>query len=93
MLRKFHSWSGLIAALLVVMLAVTGAVLSINPALERAQAKIAGTSSISVAELTGKLALNYPNAEQIQRTPSGTVIVYYTDNGNAGADLINPITG
>ena len=93
MLRKFHSWSGLIAALLVVMLAVTGAVLSINPALERAQAKIAGTYSISVAELTGKLALNYPNAEQIQRTPSGTVIVYYTDNGNAGADLINPITG
>ncbi|WP_274620293.1 PepSY-associated TM helix domain-containing protein [Colwellia maritima] len=93
MLRKFHSWSGLIAALLVVMLAVTGAVLSFNPVLERAQAKIAGTSSISVAELTGKLALNYPNAEQIQRTPAGTVIVYYTDNGDLWRRFNQPNNG
>ena len=93
MLRKFHSWSGLIATLLVVMLSVTGAVLSINPILDRAQAKVAGSSSISVAELTGKLASSYPGAEQIQRSPSGSIIVYYTEGGQTGADLINPITG
>ncbi|TMM46517.1 PepSY domain-containing protein [Colwellia ponticola] len=93
MLRKFHSWSGLIATLLVVVLSVTGAVLSINPILDRAQAKVAGTSSISVAELTGKLASSYPGIEQIQRSPSGSIIVYFTENGKTGADLINPITG
>ena len=64
MLRKFHSWSGLMAPLLVVMLSVTGAVLSINPVMEFAQAKVAGTSSISVAELAGKLASSHPGAEQ-----------------------------
>ena len=93
MLRKFHSWSGLMATLLVVMLSVTGAVLSINPVMEFAQAKVAGTSSISVAELAGKLASSHPGAEQIQRSPSGSIIVYYTKDGQTGADLINPITG
>jgi sulfite reductase (NADPH) flavoprotein alpha-component len=93
MLRKFHSWSGLIATLLVVILSITGAVLSINPILDRAQAKVASTSSISVAELTGKLSSSYPGAEQIERSPSGNIIVYYTEGGQTGADLINPITG
>lgn len=93
MLRKFHSFFGLIAALLAVLLSITGAVLSINPFLERSQAKVAGVSSISVAELTGKLVSRYPRAEQIQRTSSGSVIVYFTDGGRTGADLINPITG
>ncbi len=93
MLRKCHSWSGLLAALLVVLLSITGAVLSVNPLLERTQAKLVGTSSISVAELTGKLASRYPGAEQIQRTPSGSIIVYFSDAGRTGADLINPLTG
>jgi sulfite reductase (NADPH) flavoprotein alpha-component len=93
MLRKFHSWSGLIATVLLVILSITGAVLSVNPVLERAKATLANTSSISVAELTGKLASGYPGAEQIQRSPSGSIIVYYTHDGQTGADLINPITG
>lgn len=93
MLRKFHSLSGLIATLLVVLLSITGAVLSVNPFLERAQAKVAGVSSISVAELTGKLASSYPGAQQIQRTASGSIIVYFTDGNQTGADLINPKTG
>lgn len=93
MLRKFHSWSGLLAALLVMLLAITGAVLSVNPFLERTQAKVAGTASISVAELTGKIASRYPGAEQIQRSPSGSIIVYFTDGDRTGADLINPLTG
>ncbi|WP_299200340.1 PepSY domain-containing protein [uncultured Amphritea sp.] len=93
MLRKFHSLFGLTSTLLVVLLSITGAVLSINPFLERSQAKVAGTSSISVAELTGKIASRYPGAEQIQRNPSGSIIVYFTDGDQTGADLFNPIAG
>lgn len=92
MLRKLHSLSGLLAALLVVLLSITGAVLSVNPFLERFQTKVLGSSSISVAELAGKLASRYPGAEQIQRSPSGSIIVYFTDGDRAGADLINPLT-
>lgn len=93
MLRKFHSLSGLMAALLIVLLATTGATLSVNPFLERTQTKVAGTASISVAELAGKIASHYPGVEQIQRTASGGVIVYFTDDNQVAADLINPITG
>ena len=93
MLRIFHSWSGLMAALLITMLAITGAVLSVNPVMERAQAKVVGTSSISVAELTGKIASRYPGAEQLQRSPSGSIIVYFTEGDQTGADLIDPFTG
>ena len=93
MLRKFHSWFGLMAVFLVVLLSITGAVLSVYPLLERTQAKVAGTASISVAELTGKIASRYPGAEQIQRSPSGSIIVYFSDGERTGADLINPLTG
>lgn len=93
MLRKFHSLSGLMAALLIVLLTISGAILSVNPVLERTQAKVAGTAFISVAELAGKLASRYPGIEQIQRTASGSLIVYFTDNNQVGADLVNPVTG
>jgi len=93
MLRKFHSWFGLMATLLVVTLAITGAVLSINPFLERIQTQTTQAASISVAELTGKLAASHPGVQQIQRTASGSIIVYYSDNNQTGADLINPLTG
>lgn len=93
MLRQFHSLSGLIATLFVVLLTISGAVLSLDPLLERSQAKIAGTSSISVAELAGKLITRYSGTEQIQRHPSGSIIVYFTDGDQTGADLINPLTG
>ncbi len=72
MLRQLHSLPGLIAALFITVLAVTGAILSLNPALERVAATVPDTGQINVAELAGKLAEHYPGAEQIQRTPLGT---------------------
>ena len=93
MLRKLHSLIGLSATLLVVILSITAVILSANPLLERSKSIIAGTSSITVAELMGKLESQYPNAEQIQRKPSGNIVVYFTEDDKAGADLINPITG
>ncbi len=93
MLRQFHSLPGLIAALFAIVLAVTGAILSLNPALERVDATMPADGQISVAELAGKLALNYPGAEQIVRTPSGTLIVYFTRGGQVGIDQIDPRSG
>lgn len=48
---------------------------------------------ISLAELAGKVAEHYPGAEQLQRTASGTVIVYYSQGNVVGADKIDPLTG
>ncbi|MGC3872526.1 PepSY domain-containing protein [Halomonas sp. GXIMD04776] len=93
MLRQLHSLPGLIAALFVIVLTVTGAILSLDPALERAGTVVPAAGQISVAELAGKVAEHYPGAEQIERTPSGTLIVYYTRDGQVGADRVDPRTG
>lgn len=93
MLRQLHSLPGLIAALFITVLAVTGAILSLNPALERAATTVPDTGQINVAELAGKIAKYYPGAEQISRTPSGTLTLYYTRDGKVGIDRVDPITG
>ncbi|HSH49009.1 MAG TPA: PepSY-associated TM helix domain-containing protein, partial [Halomonas sp.] len=93
MLRQLHSLPGLIAALLAIVLTVSGAILSLDPALERAETTLPAAGQISVADLAGKLEEHYPGAEQIKRTPSGTLIVYYTRDGQVGADRVDPRTG
>lgn len=91
MLRQFHSLSGLLSALLLILLGLTGALLSLDPARERF-----GTSlpdGVSVAELADRVARHYPAVEQIERTASGSVIVYYSSAGGASAVRVDPHTG
>ncbi|MDO9279239.1 MAG: PepSY domain-containing protein [Polaromonas sp.] len=93
MVRQFHSWPGLIAALFLLVLTASGAILSVDPALERLAANVLPSGQVNVAELAGRVARHYPGVEQIQRTPSGTVIVYYSHAGQSGADHIDPLNG
>jgi len=93
MLRQFHSLPGLIAALLVMLLAISGAVLSVNPALERLPGTSTAAGQVNVGQLAGRIANHFPGVEQIQRTASGTVIIYYNQDGQAGAQTVDPLTG
>jgi len=93
MLRRLHSLPGLFAALLVMLLAISGAVLSVNPALERLNSTVPAAGQLNVAEVAGRIAQYYPAAEQIQRSPSGTLIVYFSKDGQPGLDRIDPLTG
>jgi sulfite reductase (NADPH) flavoprotein alpha-component len=91
MLRKLHSIPGLIAALFAILLGLSGAVLSLDPALDRIRTSV--PEGVSVAELAGRVARHYPGAEQIQRTPSGVLIVYFSSPSGAGADRVDPRSG
>ena len=93
MLRQSHSLPGLIAALLVMLLAISGAILSVDPALERLHSTPTETGQLNVGQLAGRVANHFPGVEQIQRTASGTVIVYYNQNGQAGVETVDPLTG
>ena len=93
MLRRLHLIIGLFAALFLLMLAVSGAVLSLEPALQRAGATIPARGMMSVADLAQKAERAYPGIEQLERLPSGAVLVYFTHEGQSGADLINPVSG
>uniref|UniRef100_UPI003905F30C PepSY domain-containing protein n=1 Tax=Pseudomonas protegens TaxID=380021 RepID=UPI003905F30C len=100
MLRSLHSIPGLLAALLVMLLALSGATLALNPALERLQAP-AAAADISVAQLAGRVAGQLGGRvagqlggiEQIRRTPSGTLIVYHREHGQTLASRVDPQTG
>ena len=91
MLRQFHSLPGLISALLVMLLGITGALLSLDPALDRLGTSL--PANVSVAELAGRVARHYPGVEQIQRTPSGSLIVYYSTDSGASAERVDPASG
>ncbi|MBK1851869.1 PepSY domain-containing protein [Marinobacter sp. 1-4A] len=93
MLRKLHGLPGLVAALLLVVLATSGVVLSAVPALERSRAVVPAAGELSVADLAERVVVNYPGTEQIARSLSGEVVVYYSRDGKPGADLVNPLTG
>jgi sulfite reductase (NADPH) flavoprotein alpha-component len=93
MLRQIHALPGLIAAVLVAVLAITGAILSLDPVLERAGSTLPKAGQISVAELAGAVTSNHREVDRIVKTASGSVIAYYFDGSRAAADLVDPKTG
>ena len=93
MLRRIHSLPALIATALLMVLAISGAILSINPAIERLGTSVPGNGQISVATLAERVARHYPGVEQIQRSPSGSIIVYYSQDGQTGAERVDPLSG
>ncbi|MBB1498113.1 PepSY domain-containing protein [Paracoccus sp. MC1862] len=92
MIRAFHRWPGILAALLLTALALSGAVLSVYPAAERLSSPQA-EASLSVADLAGSIAASHPGLEQIRRAPSGQVTAYWFDGGTPQASVIDPVTG
>ncbi len=91
MLRKLHSTPGLIAGLLLLVVALTGAVLSVFPALDKAAAKDAG--GIDVATLAGRVTARLPGVETLVRQPSGTIVAYHRAGDEQRASIIDPARG
>lgn len=93
MTRALHKYFGLPAALLLLVLSLSGAALSVIPALEKAQAPALTQPQMSVAELAARVAENYPGVEQIRRAPSGRIVAYHFTNDEPGAVVVDPATG
>lgn len=93
MLRALHKFPGLIAGLLIVVMTLSGTVLSVLPALEVAQAPAQSEPDLTVATLAERVATAYPGVEQIRRAPSGQITAFYFDAGRPGAVIIDPATG
>lgn len=92
MIRVLHRWPGLLALALVTVLALSGAGLSLFPAAERLAAPQA-EAGLSVATLASRVAAAYPGVEQIRRSPSGRITVYWFDGDTPGAAAIDPASG
>lgn len=92
MIRALHRWPGLLAAVLFVVLSLSGAALSVFPAAERLSAPQAATG-LSVATLATRIQSAYPGVEQIRRSRSGQITAYWFVDGAPGAAVIDPATG
>ena len=90
--RQIHRWLGLVAGAVALVLGLTGAVLSLDPVLSRWQAAPT-PPGLSVAQLAERVAASTPGAEEIRRLPSGEVVVYAFDNGQARASRVDPASG
>jgi sulfite reductase (NADPH) flavoprotein alpha-component len=93
MLRKLHSLSGLIAAIVLTVMALSGVVLSVKPAIDRAAAVRTPSGSLDVAMLASRVKANIPEVERIARKPSGMIVAYYTAADGPAAQRIQPSTG
>jgi len=91
-IRKLHRWPGLLALALLTLLALSGAALSVFPAIEHIAAPQADTRQ-NVAQLATRVQGAFPGVEQIKRAPSGQITAYWFDNGTPGAAIIDPATG
>lgn len=93
MFRRIHSAFALAASVLVCFMAITGAVLSVNPAIETAAAS-GGKAAITVADVAASVAAIHGGVERIVRTASGNVIAYATAaGGSSAAYTIDPANG
>ena len=95
MQQFIHKFSGLVLLPLVLLLAISGTVLSVFPAMEALLQQSGGatTQQLSVAELAQSVKDAHPGVERIVRKASGEVIAYSYENGESGADIINAATG
>jgi len=92
MIRTLHRWPGLLALALFLVLSVSGAVLSVFPAIEHLSAPQA-ESGLSVADLASRIQATHPGVEQIKRAPSGRITAFWFDQDQPGAAVIDPATG
>lgn len=71
MLRRLHSLPGLIFGLVLLVLASTGAILSLTPTLDRLQAPAA--SGQTVAEVAALAVAENPGLSKLHRSPNGVI--------------------
>ena len=75
-MRSFHSFAGLAGALLVIFMATTGFVLSLQPIADAATAAPA-SETLSVATVAERVAQDVPGVERLVRSASGQLVALF----------------
>jgi len=92
MLRRLHGLPGIALALALAVTALTGAVLSVQPALDRAAAP-AIPAAASVADLAAQVAARHPGVSAIRLRADGSLTAAFDDGDTRGVERIDPATG
>ncbi|MBV2180810.1 MAG: PepSY domain-containing protein [Castellaniella sp.] len=90
--RRIHRWLGLGAGTLALLIGVTGLILAFFPVRDSWQA-IQADHGLPVALLAQRVVDHVPGVEEIRRLPSGDIVVYSFDGGQARASRVDPADG
>jgi len=93
MIRFLHKYTGLVASVLLLVLALSGVALSVIPTWEKIKAPALNETELTVGALAARIQVHYPEVEQIRRAPSGLITAYYYANDQPGAVVVDPATG
>lgn len=93
MMRRIHAVLGLSGMLLLMVLTISGAILSIMPAWDRAGAISPPAAAISIADLAGRVVQAVPEVEELKRLPSGRIVAFHGGADGLAASVIDPATG
>jgi len=93
MMRRIHAFLGLSGMLLLMVLAISGAILSIMPAWDRAGAISPPAAALNVADLAERVAQAVPEVEELKRLPSGKIVAFHSGTDGPAASVIDPASG
>jgi len=91
MLRWIHKVLALFVILPLMALVISGSMLSVMPAWDRAGA--IAPDRISVAVLAGRVANVHPGIAELKRLPSGKVVAFFSGSDGPAASVVNPSSG
>ena len=92
MFRRWHSLTGLILGLLLIVTSISGAILAIEPTLDRIE-NPSIPQGVSVAALAEKVVARHESVSRIAVRPNGAVTVSYADGEQSGVERVDPSTG
>ncbi|MFH3479022.1 PepSY domain-containing protein [Xanthobacter variabilis] len=92
MLRRLHGLPGVVLALGLSFIAITGVVLSVQPAMDRMAAP-AIPGNMSVAALAEAVAARHQSVDTIRMRADGTFTVAFEDADARGVERLDPATG
>lgn len=93
MSRLIHTWLALPTALFIILVALSGLVLTFDPIKETLSDTRLESGQISVASLAAKVEQAYPGVEQLKQTNNGVFVVSYANDQGFGEDQIHPLSG
>jgi sulfite reductase (NADPH) flavoprotein alpha-component len=92
MLRRLHGLAGLVLAIPLIVVAVSGTVLSLEPVGNHLTYPTI-SRGVSVASLAEAVVAQHPGADTIKLRDDGAVTVSYDDGAARGVAVVDPATG
>ena len=91
MIRSLHRWPGLVAALFLIAVSLSGTILSVFPALESVSTP--SVSSMTAAQMVEAVQTAHPGLEELSQSASGRIVAWFPRDGEIISAVVDPVTG